>query len=46
LRPGDRIRIEGSPDGQEYAPLDYIEIVNSEKRQGANQHRFRNNDSP
>jgi len=32
LRPGDRIRIEGTPDGQEYAPLDYIEIINSEKR--------------
>jgi alpha-glucuronidase len=46
LRPGDQIRIEGSPDGQEYAPLDYIEIVNSEKHREANQHRSRNNDSP
>ena len=27
LRPGDRIRIEGVPDGQEQAGLDYIEIV-------------------
>ncbi len=26
LRPGDEIRIEGTADGQEYAPLDYIEI--------------------
>jgi len=26
LRPGDRIRIVGFPDGEEYAPLDYIEI--------------------
>ncbi len=26
LRPGDEIRIEGIPDGQEPAPLDYIEI--------------------
>ena len=33
LRPGDQIRIEGTPDGQEYAPLDYIEIINSEKDQ-------------
>jgi alpha-glucuronidase len=28
LRPGEAIRIEGTPDGQEYAPLDYVEIVN------------------
>ena len=27
LRPGDRIRIEGIPDGEERAALDYIEIV-------------------
>ena len=27
LRPGDEIRIEGIPDGQEAAPLDYLEIV-------------------
>jgi hypothetical protein len=27
LRPGEEIRIEGTPDGQEYAPLDYVEIV-------------------
>jgi alpha-glucuronidase len=26
LRPGDEIRIEGSPDGEEHAPLDYIEL--------------------
>ncbi len=26
LRPGDQIRIEGLPDGQEYAPLDYVEV--------------------
>ena len=26
LRPGDMIRIEGIPDGQERAPLDYVEI--------------------
>lgn len=27
LKPGDRIRIEGSPDGRESAALDYIEFV-------------------
>jgi len=27
LRPGDEIRIEGTPDGEEYAPLDYVEIT-------------------
>ena len=27
LRPGDRIRIEATPDGAERAPLDYIEIL-------------------
>ena len=27
LRPGDRIRIEGTPDGGETAALDYVEIV-------------------
>jgi alpha-glucuronidase len=27
LRPGDRIRIEGTPDGSERAALDYVEIV-------------------
>jgi alpha-glucuronidase len=26
LRSGDQIRIEGIPDGEEHAPLDYIEI--------------------
>jgi alpha-glucuronidase len=26
LRPGDEIRIEGSPDREEHAPLDYIEL--------------------
>jgi alpha-glucuronidase len=26
LRPGDEIRVEGFPDGQEHAPLDYIEF--------------------
>ena len=31
LRPGDRIRIEGSPDGGEAAALDYIEIVEQKK---------------
>jgi len=27
LRPGDQIRIEGTPDGNEQAALDYIEIL-------------------
>jgi len=27
LRPGDEIRIEGTPGGREPAPLDYVEIV-------------------
>jgi alpha-glucuronidase len=27
LRPGDQIRIEGSPEGREPAPIDYLEIV-------------------
>jgi hypothetical protein len=27
LRPGDRIRIEGTPDRAEQAALDYVEIV-------------------
>ncbi len=27
LRPGDVIRIEGIPDGEEKAPLDYVEIL-------------------
>jgi alpha-glucuronidase len=26
LRPGDEVRIEGFPDGQEGAPLDYVEL--------------------
>jgi alpha-glucuronidase len=26
LRPGDEIRIEGFPDGEEHAPLDYVEL--------------------
>jgi alpha-glucuronidase len=26
LRPGDEIRIVGTPDGEERAPLDYVEI--------------------
>ena len=26
LRPGDRVRIEGTPDGREHAAFDYIEI--------------------
>ncbi len=26
LRPGDEIRIEGIPDGEEHAPLDYVEL--------------------
>ena len=29
LRPGDNIRIEGVPDGDEHAALDYIEILQS-----------------
>jgi alpha-glucuronidase len=29
LRPGDRLRIEGSPDGRETAAIDYVEIVPS-----------------
>ena len=29
LRPGDMIRIEGIPDGEERAPLDYVEIVSA-----------------
>ncbi len=32
LRPGDSIRIEGIPDGDEHAALDYIEIRQSPKR--------------
>ena len=31
LRPGDEIRIEGIPDREEHAPLDYIEIRPSEE---------------
>jgi len=27
LRPGDEIRIEGHPDAQEFAAIDYIELV-------------------
>jgi alpha-glucuronidase len=30
LRPGDRIRIEGTPDGNEPAAFDYVEIVPAE----------------
>jgi len=26
LRPGDEIRVQGIPDGEEHAPLDYIEV--------------------
>jgi alpha-glucuronidase len=29
LRPGDTIRIEGVPDGEEHAALDYIELYPS-----------------
>ncbi|HEY6291938.1 MAG TPA: alpha-glucuronidase family glycosyl hydrolase [Terriglobia bacterium] len=29
LRPNDEIRIEGQADGEEYAPLDYVEIEQS-----------------
>ena len=29
LRPGDEIRIEGSPEGRELAALDYLEILPS-----------------
>lgn len=31
LRPGDEIRIEGFPDGEEAAPLDYVEIMGGAK---------------
>ncbi len=31
LKPGDRIRIEGTPDGRETAALDYVEIVAASK---------------
>ncbi len=31
LQPGDEIRIEGSPDGEEHAPLDYVELHASTK---------------
>ena len=31
LRPGDEIRIEGTPDGGETAALDYIEVEPDEK---------------
>jgi len=27
LQPGDELRIVGQPDGQEFAPLDYVEVV-------------------
>ena len=30
LRPGDEIRVEGTPDGGETAALDYIEVVRDE----------------
>ena len=30
LRPGDEIRIEGTPDGGETAALDYIEVAPNE----------------
>jgi len=39
LRPGDEIRIEGTPDGQEYAPLDYVEILNSDRGREPEVHR-------
>jgi hypothetical protein len=32
LRPGDLIRIEGIPDGNEHAALDYVEILLMPKR--------------
>jgi len=31
LRPGDNIRIEGLPDGEEHAALDYVEVHPSQK---------------
>jgi len=31
LRPGDKIQLEGIPDGGERAPLDYLEILESRK---------------
>ncbi len=34
LRPGDEIRVEGMPDGQECAPLDYVEITDAGKDLG------------
>jgi alpha-glucuronidase len=34
LKPGDEIRIEGTPDGRETAALDYIEIRASDKAPG------------
>jgi alpha-glucuronidase len=34
LRPGDEIRIEGTPDGREYAPLDYVGIKPAEELSG------------
>jgi len=32
LRPGDEISIEGTPDGEEYAPLDYVEITTAQTK--------------
>jgi alpha-glucuronidase len=32
LRPGDELRIEGHPDGQESAALDYVEIVGARSK--------------
>ncbi len=34
LRPGDEIHVEGTPDGQECAPLDYVEITDAGKDLG------------
>jgi hypothetical protein len=31
LSPGDAIRIEGKADGNEFAAIDYVELVPSEK---------------
>jgi alpha-glucuronidase len=32
LRPGDEISIGGTPDGEEYAPLDYVEITTTQTK--------------
>ena len=39
LRPGDEIRIEGSPDGGEVAALDYLEVVAEKDNLATDKHR-------